>query len=191
MTKVSRKPVRKKKPTKKKGGVQPTVKRKKKLSKKVLEKKVESLITNYSGQDETYENLSEGDKHFCELYATDRDFFANGVQCYIKAFDVNLAIKGAYDKARFRARDLLTNPHILGYINHIMELGELNDSFVDRQHAMLIIQNGDMGVKMNAIKHYDVKKGRIIKKIKLNTDKSSPVSPEEKGLIDEIFDDGD
>lgn len=178
----------KKKPVLKKPAVKST-KRGRTIRKKDIDKKIQALVARGEHTEEfNFDEMTPQEKYFCELFASDQEFFGNGTKSYITAFDVNLKIPGAYDVAKSRAYQLLTQLYILAYINHLMELGELNDTFVDRQHAMLIIQNADFKTKMQAIKHYDIKKGRIIKRIKLSQTIHNEVSEEEQELIDDIFD---
>lgn len=99
---------------------------------------------------------------FCELYASDVEFFGNGTQAYIEAYDIDITkSKGVYAAARSSAHNLLTNPNILTKINELLESATLNDEFVDKQIAFLITQNADFGAKMSAIKEYNQLKKRI------------------------------
>jgi len=156
--------------------------------KKDITEKIQTLIARGQYTEEyNFDDLSPQEKFFCELFASDQEFFGNGVRAYIKAFNVNLKIPGAYDVASNASYRLLKTAQILAYINHVMEVGDLNDAFVDKQHAFLLIQNADLKTKMQAIKHYDVKKGRIIKKFKLDKHTHHHVTPEEAEILDEIF----
>lgn len=107
---------------------------------------------------------------FCKLYATEREFFGNGTQAYIEAFDIDTSKKGAYAAARASASGLLTKANILARINELLELGPLNNEFVDRQIGFLIEQNADYSAKMAAIKEYNALKKRIVKKIEATVD---------------------
>lgn len=158
------------------------------LTKKDIKQKIETLVARGEFNDEyNFDDLSENDKYFCELFASDREFYGNGTQAFIEAYKPNMALKGAYDRAKWGAFDRLTKPNFLAYINHVMEVGKLNDTFVDLQHAFLIIQNADFKTKMQAIKHYDIKKGRIIRKFKLDKHTHHHVTPEEAEMLEEIF----
>lgn len=110
-------------------------------------------------------NLNERQSKFCELYATSEEFFANGTQSYIEAYKPKQVGKW-YQTARAGAHENLTKPHILEYINYLLELRGLNDPFVDKQLELLITQNADFGSKMNAIKEYNKLKQRITENIK-------------------------
>lgn len=114
---------------------------------------------------ETKLNLKQ--ERFCELYATDRQFFGNGVKAYIEAYNIDVSKKNAYAAARASASDLLTNPNILRHIDELLELGPLNEQFVDRQLAFLIEQNADYGTKMQAIKEFNALRQRITRKLAL------------------------
>lgn len=104
-------------------------------------------------------------EEFCQLYASKEEFFGNGTQSYIKAYNINVQKKGAYHAARSSAYDLLTKPDILLRINEILEARGLNDAFVDKQLELLITQNADFAAKIQAIKEYNQLKQRITKKI--------------------------
>lgn len=101
---------------------------------------------------------------FCQLYSSDQEFFANGTQAYIEAYDIDTSKKGAYEGARVSASKLLTNTNILKRINELLELRGLNDPFVDKQLEFLITQNADMKTKISAIKEYNKLKSRILEK---------------------------
>lgn len=116
---------------------------------------------------DTTKELTEKQKLFCEYFATVRDFFGNGTQAYIEAYNIDVSKKGAYAGARVNASNLLTNTNILKYIDSLLELGPLNDQYVDRQIGFLIEQNADFTAKMAAIKEYNALKQRITKKMEL------------------------
>ena len=103
---------------------------------------------------------------FCQLYASDKEFFGNGVESYIEAYDLDVTEnKGVYSGARASASKLLTNTNILKRINELLELGILNDTFVDKQLAFLIGQNADLPTKRAAITEYNKLKSRITEKL--------------------------
>lgn len=98
---------------------------------------------------------------FCKLYASDREFFGNGVQSYIEAYNIDLSQKGAYLSAKANANKLLTKDYILKRIDELFEAHGLNDTFVDKQLEKLIIQDADFKTKVSAIKEYNALKSRI------------------------------
>ena len=110
--------------------------------------------------------LNAKQKKFCELYATDKEFFANGVESYIESYSTPGKTVG-YLTAKSSAYDLLTKPYILSYINELLELRGLNDSFVDKQLELVITQNADFRSKVQAIKEYNVLRQRIEHKVAL------------------------
>lgn len=107
---------------------------------------------------------------FCKLFASDQEFFGNGVQAYAEAYDIDLSKQGGYSTARSNASRLLTNANILERINSLLEHGVLNDQFVDKQIAFLITQNAELSTKLGAIKEYNALKQRVTKKLKLEGD---------------------
>lgn len=114
--------------------------------------------------------LTPQQEMFCQLYASDREFFGNGVQSYIEAYDVNTSEKGAYNMAKAGASENLTKPYILERINEIFEAHGLNDTFVDKQLEKLIIQDADYNTKMKAIAEYNKLRQRITIKQDITSD---------------------
>ncbi len=112
-------------------------------------------------------HLTPKNKRFCALYATNEDFFGNGVQSYIKAYDIDTSKQGAYASAASSAKNLLKKPHILAYINEIMSKTGFNDAHADKQLSFLMTQNAEMGVKLGAIREFNALRQRIIKKQEL------------------------
>lgn len=104
---------------------------------------------------------------FCELFASDKEFFGNGTQAYIEAYNVDLTKKGAYAGARASSSRMLTNANILRRIDELLESGVLNDQFVDKQIAFLIAQNAELSTKLGAIKEYNALKQRVTNKLKV------------------------
>lgn len=114
--------------------------------------------------------LNPREEEFCRLYASDREFFANGTQSYIEAYEVTL-YKGkkpegkgnfmTYESVRDAAHKLLTNTDILKEINNIFDSRGLNDSFVDKQLEFVITQNVEFSSKVKAIAEYNKLKSRI------------------------------
>lgn len=106
--------------------------------------------------------LTPQQEMFCQLYASDREFFGNGVQSYIEAYGIDMSRRGAYATARSGAHENLTKPYILERIEEIFEAHGLNDQFVDKQLEKLICQDADFKSKLGAIQEYNKMKGRII-----------------------------
>jgi hypothetical protein len=104
-------------------------------------------------------------KRFCELFATDREFFGNGTQSYVEAYNVDLTKPNAYITARSGAKENLTKPHLLKYINMLLDEMGLSQTHVDKQLLFLITQNADFSAKLGAIREYNNLKGRIIKRM--------------------------
>jgi phage terminase small subunit len=105
--------------------------------------------------------LNNQQEKFCRLYTTAREFFGNGVQSYIEAYDVDLSKRGAYQSARTCAWRLLTNVDILERINKLLDV-VLNEAHVDKQLAFLITQNANFNAKIAAIKEYNALKKRVV-----------------------------
>jgi hypothetical protein len=102
---------------------------------------------------------------FCQLYASDREFFGNGVQSYIEAYEPDQSKPNWYNVARASASQLLANINVCNRINELLEDGGLNDSFVDKQLYFVIAQHEDKSSKVAAIREYNKLKTRIIDRI--------------------------
>jgi len=111
------------------------------------------------------DKLNPRQQKFCELYATEQEFFGNGVQSYAEAYNVDLKRKKGYNTARTNAHKLLTNTYILAYINKLLEDIALNEAHADKQLAFLMTQNADFSAKISAIKEFNALRQRITKKI--------------------------
>lgn len=117
---------------------------------------------------ERKDGLNIHQEKFCNLYVT-KEFFGNGTEAYIEAYDVDLTRKGAYEGARASSSRLLTDANILKRINKLLDNEGLNDSFVDKQLLLVITQNADLSSKVQAIKEYNKLKQRIEERIKMHS----------------------
>lgn len=104
--------------------------------------------------------LNQKQELFCQLYATDKEFFANGTQAYIEAYDKVIKSKKDYMAAAAAASRLLKDVKVLTRINQLLEMRGLNDQFVDKQLEFLITQDADFKTKISAIKEYNQLKKR-------------------------------
>lgn len=131
------------------------------------EKDVKTAIIKPKGGNLTSkrDKLTPKQELFCKLYATDREFFGNGVQSYIEAYNPSRSKPGWYNSARATVSEILTNPNILKRINELLDTEGFNDANVDKQHLFLIQQNADMKTKMSAIKEYNSLKRRTAERI--------------------------
>ena len=113
------------------------------------------------------EGLTEKQIRFCITYVS-KDFFANGTESYAEAYGIDLTQPNTYNTCKVNASKMLTNTNILEYINELIDLAGLNDSFVDKQLTFVITQNADMGSKVAAIREYNKLKKRITDKLEIN-----------------------
>ena len=109
------------------------------------------------------DKLNPLQRKFGKLYASDREFFGNGVQAYAEAYGIVLSTRGAYQSAKSAASRLLTNVNLLAYINKLLKV-VLNEAHVDKQLAFLITQNADFGAKLGAIREFNALRKRIVGK---------------------------
>lgn len=112
---------------------------------------------------------------FCQLYASDKEFFGNGLQSYMEAYDVEPA---KWKSALASASRLLTNVSVLKRVNELLELNGLNAPYVDKQLEFLVTQHADFKTKLGAIKEFNQLNGRIKQKL----DVTSGDKPIETGI---------
>ena len=101
---------------------------------------------------------------FCQYYSSTEEFFGNGVESYIKAYQTENGKRITYKSAKTCAYRLLTNVDILARINELMDLF-LNDQVVDKELSFVVMQKGDLSAKVAAIREYNKLKQRIVDKI--------------------------
>jgi len=99
---------------------------------------------------------------FCQLYATDVEFFGNGVETYLEVYDIDRNKPNWYKTACSAASRLLSNVKVIDRISEILEEQGLNDAFVDKQLKFLLTQYADFGAKLGAIREYNKLKQRIV-----------------------------
>lgn len=127
--------------------------------------------------------LKPQEERFCQLYASDREFFCNGVQSYIEAYKVDVGKgkgKTSYEYCRFAAHRLLKKRKITTRINEIYQSSGLNDPFVDKQLEKLITQDAEFRPKLGAIQEYN-----RLKKRTTNTVEHVHAFADIRGLSDE------
>ncbi len=113
----------------------------------------------------TADKLNPRQERFCKLYATEKEFFGNGVESYLEVYEPNKTKPNWYKSACVSASQLLSNPKVCERINDLLEEGGLNDQFVDKQLHFLITQHAEFGSKIAAIREYNKLKQRIIEKV--------------------------
>lgn len=120
--------------------------------------------------------LNPKQEEFCRLYATEVEFFGNGVQAYIESYKPNTTKPNWYKTACASASQLLSNIKVCERINQLLEENGLNDQNVDKQLLFLINQHADFKSKVSAIKEYNKLKTRITDKLDL-TSKGESINP--------------
>ena len=91
--------------------------------------------------------LNPKQEKFCQLYATETEFFGNGVQTACSS-----------------SSQLLSNIKVCNRINELLEDGGLNDAHVDKQLLFIINQFDNLPAKTAAIREYNKLKSRITEK---------------------------
>jgi len=117
------------------------------------------------------DTLNPKQEAFCQLYVmADKDFFGNGVECYLEVYEIDKTKPNWYKTACAAASRLLSNVKVFERINTLLEESGLNDAFVDKQLRFLITQHSDFGSKVAAIKEYNKLKQRITDKQDITSD---------------------
>lgn len=116
------------------------------------------------GKEKQTKELTPKQERFCQLYATEVEFFGNGTQAYIEAYDPETNRPNWYKSAQASASRLLSNVIVYNRINQILEESGFNDIAVDKQLAFLLTQHTDLKSKLGAIKEYNKLKSRITEK---------------------------
>lgn len=109
--------------------------------------------------------LTQKQELFAQLYATEREFFGNGVAAYVEAYQPNRTRLGWYNVACSRASQLLSNVKVCERINQLLDQNGFNDQNVDKQLNFLIVQHGDLKTKLGAIREYNKLKQRVTERI--------------------------
>jgi hypothetical protein len=119
------------------------------------------------------DDLKLKQERFCQLYATEVEFFGNGVETYLKVYDIDRSKPNWYKSACSASSRLLSNVKVIDRISELLEEQGLNDVFVDKQLKFLLTQYADFNSKLGAIREYNKLKQRIIEKseVKLTTPK--------------------
>jgi hypothetical protein len=130
------------------------------------------------------DKLNPKQELFCQLYTSDIEFFGNGVQSYVEAYNPDQSKPNWYKTALASASRLLTNVKVIDRINELLEEKGLNDSFVDKQLKFIITQHADFGSKMSAIREYNKLKSRIIDKSETTVHLPQPIMD----ITDELSD---
>jgi hypothetical protein len=102
---------------------------------------------------------------FCQLYASDREFFGNGTQSYIEAYDVDvIKTPKLYFSAGQQAYELLKDHEILNRVNEILQWDD-NNAHMDKQIWFAATQNSDMKAKVSALELHAKLHNRITEKV--------------------------
>lgn len=105
---------------------------------------------------------------FCQLYASDLEFFGNGTQSYIKVY--NPVQRGNwYNVVRANASKLLTNANVLKRIDELLNFDGFNEQAVDKELKFVIAQRNDLASKVSAIREFNRLKARVTEKMDMTT----------------------
>lgn len=104
--------------------------------------------------------LNPNQELFCKLYASDREFFGNGTDSYVEAYDADKSKPHWYRSASSSATRLLKDASICKRIREYLELGGFTDEGMDKELLFVAQQYGDLSSKVSAIKEYNKLKKR-------------------------------
>lgn len=98
---------------------------------------------------------------FCEYFTGGTETCGNALQSYALAYGFDLSNKSKYQSAKTNASRLLNNPAINAHIAVLLKRQKLSPELVDKQLELLIQQNANLTVKLNAINTYYKVHGKI------------------------------
>src|SRR3990167_4547063 len=101
-------------------------------------------------------------ERFCQLFATQEEFFGNGVASYLKAYNPKREKVNWYKIACTDASRLLSNAKVCARIAELLTTDGFNDENVMKQHLFLINQMDDKSAKNKAIESFYKLKGKIL-----------------------------
>ena len=130
--------------------------------------------------DKKQASLNPKQERFCQLYASDKEFFGNGLHSYMEAYNIP-PIK--WKSALSASSRLLINGNILTRINELLELRGLNDPFVDKQLEFLVTQNADFKTKLGAIREYNQLRQRIKNKLEIRSPEIKEIGEDIKRIL--------
>lgn len=127
--------------------------------------------------DKILDDINERQEKFCKLYATQAEFFGNGVETYLEVYDIDKTKPNWYKTACAAASRLLSNVKVIARISELLEEEGLNNAFIDKQLKFLVTQYADFGSKLGAIREYNKLKQRIVEKTDITSggDKIIPI----------------
>ena len=121
------------------------------------------------------DKLNVRQEHFCKLYATDKEYFGNGVQSYLIAYEPDQRKPNWYDVCAAAASRLLRSVKVIERINAILAETGFNDAHIDKQLSFLISQHADFQSKLGAIREYNKLKKRIDDRANINVVLPEPI----------------
>lgn len=124
---------------------------------------------------ETETDLNLKQEKFCQIYAGDQEFFGNGTQSYLEAYEPDQTKPNWYEVAAASASRLLKNVKVIARINAILEETGFNDAHIDKQLSFLISQHADFQSKLGAIREYNKLKKRIDSNSNINITLPNPI----------------
>lgn len=133
----------------------------KKVTKKLAKQIIKDIIDERT-------KLNVKQEKFCQLYATDAEFFGNGVESYVEAYNPDTSKPNWRKTAYSSASQLLRNIKVITRVNEILEETGFSDEFVDKQLSFLIAQHASFDTKLGAIKEYNKLRQRIIERHEVN-----------------------
>ena len=110
---------------------------------------------------------------FCRNYASQREFFGNGCLSYCDAYNLDYNNETDKRSATESASRLLRNVNICQRIHELLDIAGLNDEAVDKERLFVIKQHENLSAKIMAIKSYDEVKGRVKRKLEIDTPEGS------------------
>lgn len=107
------------------------------------------------------EDLLPRQQRFVDLYTSlDKKYFGNATACYIDAYGIDRKNPVAYAGAKAQSCKALKRQNIMAAIQKKLSDEGFNDSQADKELTFLMAQHADFKTKLQAIKEYNLLKGR-------------------------------
>lgn len=100
------------------------------------------------------DRLSTKQRLFCEYFAFGTETCGNAVRSYALAYGHDLLEKKTYNACKASAHKLLQNEKVQDKIDSLLREQKLTPEFVDHQLGLLVRQNMNLPVKLQAINTY-------------------------------------
>lgn len=114
------------------------------------------------------DHLNAEQEEFCQIYTSEGEFFGDGTNSYIEAYDIEVGRgegRVTYESCRSSASRLLTNVNILKRIDELLSEEGFSEQYADKTLKFLMTQKANLNVTLGAVGEFNKLRGRIRDKI--------------------------